>query len=131
MLGVFLRIYGIVAGLAILAVFMPRAWMAATHEMIGLGKFPDGAIADYLARSVSALYAFHGGLLWILARDVRRYATVIAYVAAAGIAFSVFILALDVSLGLPVWWIMGEGPSVFVISLVVLALLAKERAQWR
>lgn len=131
MLRVFLRIYGVVAGLAILAVFMPRAWMAATHEMIGLGKFPDGAIVDYLARSVSALYAFHGGLLWILARDVRRYATIIAYVAVAGIAFSVFILALDVSLGLPVWWILGEGPSVFVISLVVLALLAKERAQWR
>lgn len=131
MLGVFLRIYGIVAGLAILAVFMPRAWMVATHEMIGLGKFPDGAIVDYLARSVSALYAFHGGLLWILARDVRRYATIIAYVAVVGIAFSVFILALDVSLGLPVWWILGEGPSVFVISLVVLALLAKERAQWR
>jgi len=62
---------------------------------------------------------------------VRRYATIIAYVAVAGIAFSVFILALDVSLGLPVWWILGEGPSVFVISLVVLALLAKERAQWR
>ena len=131
MLRVFLRIYGIVAGLAILAVFMPRAWMAATHEMIGLGKFPDGAIVDYLARSVSALYAFHGGLLWILARDVRRYATIIAYVAVAGIAFSVFILALDVSLGLPVWWILGEGPCVLVISLVVLALLAKERAQWR
>jgi len=131
MLRIFLRIYGTVAGLAIFAVFMPRAWMAATHEMIGLGKFPDGAIVDYLARSVSALYAFHGGLLWILARDVRRYATIIAYVAVAGIAFSVFILALDVSLGLPVWWILGEGPSVFVISLVVLALLAKERAQWR
>ncbi|MCX6898217.1 MAG: hypothetical protein NT105_05910 [Verrucomicrobia bacterium] len=131
MLGVFLRIYGTVAGLAIFAVFMPRAWMAATHEMIGLGKFPDGAIVDYLARSVSALYAFHGGLLWLLARDVRRHAAIIAYVAVAGIAFSVFILALDVSLGLPVWWILGEGPSVFVISLVVLALLAKERAQWR
>lgn len=127
----FLRIYGTVAGLAIFAVFMPRAWMAATHEMIGLGKFPDGAIVDYLARSVSALYAFHGGLLWLLARDVRRYATIIAYVAAAGIAFSVFVLLLDVSLGLPVWWILGEGPCVLAISLIVLALLAKERAQWR
>ncbi|MBI5685533.1 MAG: hypothetical protein HZC54_10660 [Verrucomicrobia bacterium] len=131
MLGMFLRIYGTVAGLAIFAVFMPRAWMAATHEMIGLGKFPDGAIVDYLARSVSALYAFHGGLLWLLARDVRRYATIIAYVAAAGIAFSVFVLLLDVSLGLPVWWILGEGPCVLAISLIVLALLAKERAQWR
>ncbi len=131
MLGVFLRIYGTVAGLAIFAVVMPRAWMVATHEMIGLGKFPDGAIVDYLARSVSALYAFHGGLLWLLARDVRRYATVIAYVAAAGIAFSIFILSLDVSLGLPVWWILGEGPCVLVISLLVLTLLARERAHWR
>lgn len=131
MLRALLRIYGTVAGLAIFAVFMPRSWMAATHEMIGLGKFPDGALVDYLARSVSALYAFHGGLLWLLARDVRRYETIITYVAAVGIAFSIFVLALDVSLGLPVWWILGEGPSVLVISLIVLALLAKERARWR
>jgi hypothetical protein len=131
MLPVFLRIYGTVAGLAIFAVFMPRAWMAATHEMIGLGKLPDGAIVDYLARSVSALYTVHGGLLWLLARDVRRYETIIVYMAAAGIVFSVFVLALDVSLGLPVWWILGEGPCVFVISLVILLLLARERAQWR
>lgn len=131
MLRVFLRVYGIVAGLAIFAVFMPRAWMAATHEMIGLGKFPDGVIVDYLARSVSALYAVHGGLLWLLARDVRRYETIIVYLAAAGVAFSVFVLVLDASLGLPVWWTLGEGPSVLIISLVILSLLAKERAAWR
>jgi hypothetical protein len=131
MLRVFLRVYGVVAGLAIFAVFMPRAWMAATHEMIGLGKFPDGTIVDYLARSVSALYAVHGGLFWLLARDVRRYETIIVYLAAAGVAFSVFVLALDASLGLPVWWTLGEGPSVLMISLVILSLLAKEQAAWR
>jgi hypothetical protein len=131
MLRVFLRVYGVVAGLAIFAVFMPRAWMAATHEAIGLGKFPDGVIMDYLARSISALYAVHGGLLWLLARDVRRYEAIIVYIAAAGVAFSVFILALDASLGLPIWWILGEGPSVLVISLVILTLLARTRAQWR
>jgi hypothetical protein len=131
MLRVFLRVYGVVAGLAIFAVFMPRAWMAATHEAIGLGKFPDGVIIDYLARSISALYAIHGGLLWLLARDVRRYEAIIVYIAAAGVAFSVFILALDASLGLPIWWILGEGPSVLVISLVILTLLARTWAQWR
>ncbi|MBI5397130.1 MAG: hypothetical protein HZA91_17670 [Verrucomicrobia bacterium] len=127
-LKIFLRVYGAVAGLAIFAVFMPRAWMAATHEAIGLGKFPDGAIVEYLARSLSALYAFHGGLLWLVSRDVRRYAAIIAYIAVVGIAFSLLILALDVSLQLPVWWILGEGPCVLVISGVVLVLLAKARA---
>ena len=127
-LKVLLRVYGTVAGLAIFAVFMPRACMAATHEAIGLGKFPDGAIVEYLARSLSALYAFHGGLLWLVARDVRRYAAIIAYVAIVGIAFSLFVLALDVSLHLPVWWILGEGPCVLVISVVILVLLAKVRA---
>jgi len=126
-----LRVYGAVAGLAIFAVFMPRVWMVAAHEAIGLGKFPDGAIMEYLARSVSALYAFHGGLLWLLAGDVRRYAAIIAYVAVVGVAFSLFILALDASLGLPVWWVLGEGPCVLVISIVILALLARTRAQWR
>lgn len=129
MLKALLRVYGAVAGLAIFAVFMPRAWMAATHEVIGLGKFPDGAIMEYLARSVSALYAVHGGLLWLLAGDVRRYAAIIAYVAVVGVVFSLFILALDASLALPVWWVFGEGPCVLVISIVILALLA--RTQWR
>jgi hypothetical protein len=131
MLRLFLRVYGVVAGLAIFAVFMPRAWMATTHELIGLGKFPDGVIVDYLARSVSALYAVHGGLLWLLARDVRRYEAIIVYIAAAGMAFSVFVLVLDANLGLPVWWTLGEGPSVLVISVVILVLLARERATWR
>jgi hypothetical protein len=96
-----------------------------------LGKFPDGVIVDYLARSVSALYAVHGGLLWLLARDVRRYEAIIVYIAAAGMAFSVFVLVLDANLGLPVWWTLGEGPSVLVISVVILVLLARERATWR
>lgn len=126
-----LRVYGAVAGLAIFAVFMPRAWMAAAHAAIGLGRFPDGVIVKYLARSVSALYAFHGGLLWLLAGDARRYAAVIAYVAVVGVAFSLFILALDARLGLPIWWMLGEGPCVLVISVVILALLARTRAQWR
>lgn len=125
-----LRVYGAIAGLAIFAVFMPRACMAATHEAIGLGQFPDGAIVEYMARSLSALYAFHGGLLWLVARDARRYAAVIAYVAIVGIAFSLFVLALDVSLRLPVWWILGEGPCVLVISTAILALLTRARARW-
>ena len=128
-LKIFLRVYGTVAGLAVFAVFMPRAWMAATHEAIGLGAFLEGAIVEYLARSASALYAFHGGLLWIVSCDVRRYAAIIAFIAVACIAFGLFILALDVSLRLPLGWILCEGPSILILSLVTLVLLAKARAR--
>ena len=37
--------------------------MAACHEAMGLGPFPDAPIVEYLARSVSAYYAMLGGLL--------------------------------------------------------------------
>ena len=120
-----LRVYGTVAGLAVFAIFMPRACMAATHEWIGLGAFPDGVIVEYLARSASALYAFHGGLLWLLSRDVKRYASIITYVAAAGMIFGAFMFALDIRLGLPLHWVVSEGPPVVAISTVVLVLLSK------
>ena len=47
--------------LALVPLWMPRAWIVAGHRWLGWGPFPDGPVAEYLARSVSALSAFYGG----------------------------------------------------------------------
>ena len=88
--------------------YMPRSWMAAGHEWLGMGKFPDQPVAEYLARLTSGLYALYGALVLLMATDVRRYAPLIA-------AQAVMILALALSggyfgwpIGIPKWWIVGD-----------------------
>ena len=81
-LAVLLRVIGGVCLLALVPLWMPRGWIVAAHRWLDCGPFPDSAVAEYLARSVSALSAFYGGLLFVLSTDVRRYAPVIRYQAA-------------------------------------------------
>jgi len=120
-----LRVTGAVMVLAVIPVFMPLSWMAACHEGAGLGPMPTGAIVEYLARSVSAFYALMGGLLWLVAGRARRYADVIAYLAFIFVVFGVVILVIDIRLGLPLWWILLEGPPIAIIGLAVLMLQAR------
>lgn len=122
-----LRGVGCVELLALVPTLMPRAWMAATHELIGLGPFPSGPIVEYLARALSAFYAFHGGLLLLLSTDVRRYAALLTYAAATIVAFGVLALAVDLLVGMPWWWTAGEGPFLVVFGAVLLALQARVR----
>ena len=125
---VFLRILGSVTGLALLAVVMPRHCMATTHEWLKVGKFPDGPIVEYLARSLSAFYAMHGGLFWLISTDVRRFSLILAYVAWTAIIFGAALLAIDSLAGLPLPWTIMEGPGVVVLGLALLFLKTKAKA---
>jgi hypothetical protein len=118
----FLYVSGGVMLLAVFAIFLPTEWMAATHRWLGLGEFPASPLVDYLTRSASALYAIYGGLLVLLARDVRRFAPVIVYLAVTGLAFGVVMLGVDFAAGMPRYWSVGEGPLVLVLSGVILWL---------
>ena len=122
-----LRALGVLCLLATFAVFMPLRWMAVVHDWLGVGRFPEGRIVEYLARSLSALYAFHGGLLLLISTDVRRYAGVVTYVAVACLAFGVLILAIDLSIGMPLHWTLQEGPYVLIMGLAILLLQRKAR----
>ncbi|MBN1669894.1 MAG: hypothetical protein JXR37_02600 [Kiritimatiellae bacterium] len=125
LLAILLRLMGTAERLALGAVFTPRAWMALVHERLGLGAFPAGPIAPYLARCVSAFYALHGGMLWLAASDVRRYAGLITCVAVTGMAFAVLISVLDIQAGFPWLWLIAEGPFLVVLSVVFLWLQRK------
>jgi uncharacterized protein (DUF4213/DUF364 family) len=46
----------------------------------------------------------------------------------AGIVFSVVILVVDLQLGLPLSWVLSEGPFILVLCAAILVLLAKVKA---
>lgn len=126
-----LRLMGAMELGALVGVCMPTALMAAAHEWLGLGRFPDGEVTPYLARCLSALYAMHGGFVWVASHDVRRYSGLIRYVAYTGIAFSVLICVLDILAGFPWWWLIAEGPTLTAACLVFLYLDARVRRDAR
>lgn len=105
-----LRLFGSVDLLALIAVVMPVSWMQAAHAMCGLGEFPQGSLPVYLARSTSLLYAFHGAMLWWLSSDVLRYQPVIGFFGRVTILFGIVLILVDWSAGMPVWWLLAEGP---------------------
>ena len=120
-----LRIVGTGSMLAVGAVVMPGSWMAALHQKLGLGLFPDSAIVDYLARQLSAFYVVFGGLFVMLAYDVRGYASLISYVGWATMGLGVVFTVVDILDGLPLWWIVAEGPGAVGFGVMVLSLLSK------
>jgi hypothetical protein len=124
-LKILLRLMGIAELFALPAIFLPASVMAATHEWLGLGTFPEQAIAPYLARCLSFFYAMHGGLLLLAATDIRRYAGLIRYIAFTGIVFSVMVTIFDILAHFPLSWTLGEGPFLTVLSVAFLVLLKR------
>ena len=110
---------GVLTASAFLTVAMPTALMASTHERLGFGQFPDGPIVQYLARSVSAFYGFHGVLLFVVASDPARFKPIVIYLAAFNIIFGLMLIAIDLHAGMPTWWTISEGPSIIVIGLLL------------
>jgi hypothetical protein len=115
---------GIVTVTAFLAMLLPVDWMASTHRWLGLGEYPRQPVVEYLARSVAALYGFHGVLLVILSTDPVRYRTIVWYVAAMNVLFGLMLLIVDAAAGMPRFWTLMEGPPVVAFGIVV-ALLNK------
>ena len=122
LLVVLLRLGGAATSAAFLAVFLPVEWMAATHQWLGLGEFPRAPIVDYLARSIAALYGFHGVLLFIIARDPARYRTIVQYAGVMNIVFGLLLTGIDVNAGMPAYWTLAEGPPIIGFGLFVLYL---------
>ena len=111
-----------------LAVIAPPVWIARTHELIGLGPFPEGVVVPYLARSASLLYALHGAVLWGLSSDVVRYRPLIFWLGWLAVLHGLMIFVCDQSLALPVWWQWIEGPSFASAGVTLIVCAATLRA---
>ena len=115
-----LRAIGLAAMLAVVPVFMPHAWMDAIHAALGLGELPRLPVIVYLSRSLSAMYVFHGGMLWLIAGNLKQYAPLVTYTGVAFVAFGLVALWIDISAGLPWFWIAAEGPFAIAFGAAVL-----------
>lgn len=107
---------------AFFAIFLPVRWMAVTHEWLGLGAFPASPLVDYLTRSASLLYAWHGGLLLVLSFHIRRYRSVLLYLGIATAIGGLILLGIDLHAGMPAYWTLTEGPPVAVIGCLIVWL---------
>jgi hypothetical protein len=125
---VLLQIAGVILLTALVPAVMPFAWMDAIHRRLGLGPLPDAPIVGYLTRSVSAFYALHGVLVFFFSLDVRRYLPVVKCLAAVCILFGAGMLVLDIVVGLPLPWVLGEGPSIIILGSVLLWLARRVAA---
>lgn len=121
-LALLLRFGGIVLVSAFGAMLLPVGWMASVHEWLGMGKFPEAPLTEYLIRSVAALYGFHGVLMLIVARDVVRYDAIVLYCGVMDVVFGSLMFAIDLGAGMPWWWTALEGPSLVGVGLLLLYL---------
>lgn len=122
-----LRVTAVLLLTALIPAVMPFAWMEEIHDHLGMGELPKAPIVGYLARSVSALYAMHGALVWFVSLDIRRYLPVIRFLAVLGIAFGAGMLVLDVMVGIPLPWTLCEGPFIAVLGAIMLWLSSRCR----
>jgi hypothetical protein len=120
-----LRAVGGVCLLALIALLMPGSWVDAGHAWLGWGHFPDAPIATYLARSVSALSAFYGGLLVALSFDVRRYAPIVRYQAAAIMVLSACGVVVGAWARVPLWFVGGDAVACWAYCVPMLVLAGR------
>jgi hypothetical protein len=103
-------VLGLPGLLALVAVFMPVSWLAAAHRCLGLGEMPHGPVFEYLARSLSAMYAMFGAVCLLAATDLERYRPMARLLGVAFGLLGLVLVGVDVAAGLPWWWIALEGP---------------------
>ena len=108
-----LRFVGVPALFALVAVFMPSSWMAATHRWLGLGEMPTGPVVEYLARSLSAFYAVMGALCLVLTTDLERYRPLVRFLGVAFALMSLVLFGVDLAAGMPWWWSASEGQGAW------------------
>ena len=119
---ILLRIGGVMTILAFPTIFLPVSWMAATHAWLGMGEFPRTPIVDYLARSIAALYGFHGVLLLIISTNVRRFRPLVVYAGCMNLVLGPLMLGIDLHAGMPWYWTAVEGPPLIAMGGLLLFL---------
>ena len=120
-----MRIAAVLLMTAAFPAVMPFSWMDAVHRSVGLGELPETPIVAYMARSLSAMYAMHGALVFFVSLDVRRFLPIVYCLAVLGILFGFGMIVIDILIGFPMAWVMGEGPVIIALGAVLLWLAGR------
>jgi len=114
--------FGVFCCLAVVPLLMPTSWMAACHEWLGMGDFPEMPVAEYLARMTSGLCAFLGVLALLLSSDIHRHAATIRLLAISIGLLEVINLLYGLPSGMPAWWLWADaiGAGGFAVAVIYL-----------
>ncbi|MBL7140405.1 MAG: hypothetical protein ISS74_05800 [Planctomycetes bacterium] len=126
---VLLRVVGTAGILAIVAVFMLRAWIDWCHRAAGFGPFPEGPVPEYLARCTSMFYVVAGVVQWWFSLDVRRFGRPIVALGIFMLIGGMVLLWIDIQSGMPPWWTVLEGPFSVALGAVYLVLQFRSRVE--
>jgi hypothetical protein len=124
-----LRYVGTVSLLATAFIAVPYTWMDAIHTWLGMGKLPSEPVVGYLARSTSAFYALLGGLLWVISFDLHKNFHILRYLGFAITCFGIMLLTIDYLEGMPLFWLLTEGPFVITMGIIMSFLNYKITSQ--
>lgn len=103
-----LRLAGACEVLAFFAVVMPRSWMEASHEWLGMGRMPEGAVLMFMIRQASYVYGMHGVSLFVLASDVVRFRPLVRLNGFSFLLAGPVFFLIDYREGMPLWWTLGD-----------------------
>ncbi|MDB5310027.1 MAG: hypothetical protein JWO38_4229 [Gemmataceae bacterium] len=118
-----LRLIGGVELCAIPFILFPAPWMDAVHDrVLGLGPLPDGPVVEYMARSLSALYAVHGAVIFRLSFDLPRFRPLVGFLGWLHVLLGMAVLGTDFTAGLPWYWVGVEGPVIAAGGGMILVL---------
>lgn len=113
---------GVILLLAFVAVLITPSAMAAGHQWLGLGDFPNRPITIYLARSTSLLYGVHGVLMVYTALTMKQHWRFALLFGALHVVIGLTMLFTDITSGMPLYWIIGEGVPIASVGVVMIVL---------
>ena len=122
---IILRVLSIITLFALVFVFAPFSWMNEIHRSLGLGELPNTPVVQYMARSLSAMYAFFAVLLLWVSFRIDSHLDFLQIGSLSGMVLGGILLFVDISAGLPMDWILGEGPLIIVVFGLILFLVRK------
>ncbi len=117
-----LRVVGFLQLLAFIAVVMPRSWMEAGHEWLGLGTMPSGPLLDFMIRQSSYVYGWSGLMLWLMSTNVSRYRPLLVLTGLSFLLAGPVFAWIDVAAGMPSYWAIFDGVGCFAFGAALLWL---------
>ena len=118
---------GVMAACAVVPMVMPFAWMQRVNDALGLAPLVDTPLAQYLTRSLSAVYTLFGVLTIYVGWNVRRYRELAALIGWLTILLGLALTVIDFAAGLPPSWTWGEGPPTVVCGAAMVTLARRMR----
>ncbi|HLB73345.1 MAG TPA: hypothetical protein VJJ98_04960 [Sedimentisphaerales bacterium] len=123
-----LRVSGVGMLFALIFVFCPFSWMVRINAWLGMSEeLVYTPVANYLIRTLSAMYAIIGSLFILISFDLRRYREIIRFLGTIAIAAGLGITILDAILRLPFLWTALEGPMTIALGAIILYLSRTKR----